>query len=191
MKDEITLLREENKRLNTIICVLTEKLQDTENMLYAYEKNKIGISDLPDGIPKNVIGISEVPYAYEKNKIGISDLPDGTPKNKIGISDLPDGIPKNKIGANEINMGMLMGELKVVMNKCTISALSNTAKTLAHLYTNPKCPQKDLMKLTKLSQDGMAKHFKALKTRNLIVKDASSKYVLSDAAIKMLEAARG
>ena len=177
MKDEITLLREENKRLNTIICVLTEKLQDTENMLYAYEKNKIGISDLPDGIPKNMVGIS--------------DLPDGTPKNKIGISDLPDGIPKNKIGANEINMGMLMGELKVVMNKCTISALSNTAKTLAHLYTNPKCPQKDLMKLTKLSQDGMAKHFKALKTRNLIVKDASNKYVLSDAAIKMLEAARG
>ena len=38
MKEEITLLREENKRLNTIIYVLTEKLQETETALYAYEK---------------------------------------------------------------------------------------------------------------------------------------------------------
>jgi len=205
MKDEITLLREENKRLNTIIYVLTEKLQETETSLYAYLKNNIGINDVADGIPKNIIGINETIYAYDKNKIGTNDAADGIPKNEIGINETIYAYDKNRIGTNDviygttenilgtrtINLVVLAGKLKAFMNNCPESALSNTAKTLAHLYANPKCQQKDLMKITKLSLGGIAKHFKALKTRNLIVKDASGHYVLSDAAIKLLEAARG
>ena len=176
MKDEITLLREENKRLNTIIYVLTEKLQETETALYAYHKNKVGINDVMDGTSENKVGINESICAYDKNKIGTNDV-------MYGISE-------NKVGTNEINIGMLMGELKVVMNKCSASSLSNTATTLVQLHTNKKCSQKDLMKATGLSLDGIAKHIKALKKRNLITKVGFQQYTLSDAAMKMLEAAR-
>ena len=176
MKDEITLLREENKRLNTIINVLTEKLQETETALYAYAKSNIGIEQSFEGILENKIGINERVYANEKNN--------------IGIDKTFDGIQENKIGINEINIGMLMNKLKLVMNKCTANALNNTAKTLVQFYTNKKCSQKDLMKVTGLSLDGMAKHIKALKTRNLIIKVAFQEYILSDIAIKMVEAAK-
>ena len=204
MKDEITLLREENKRLNTIINVLTEKLQETETALYAYAKSNIGIEQSFEGILENKIGINERVYANEKNNIGIDKTFDGIQENMIGINERVyayeknnigidktfDGIQENKIGINEINIGMLMNKLKLVMNKCTANALNNTAKTLVQFYTNKKCSQKDLMKVTGLSLDGMAKHIKALKTRNLIIKVAFQEYILSDIAIKMVEAAK-
>ncbi len=204
MKDEITLLREENKRLNTIIYVLTEKLQETETSLYAYLKNNIGINNVVGGTLENKVGINERLYAYEKSNVGINNFMDDTIENKVGINnglyaydksnigidDVVGGIPENKVGINKINIGMLMGELKAVMNKCSAISLNNTAKTLVQLHTNLKCSQKDLMKVTNLSLDGIAKHIKALKNRNLIIKVAFQQYILSDEAIKMLEAAR-
>ena len=204
MKDEITLLREENKRLNTIIYVLTEKLQETETLLYAYLKNNIGINNVVGGTLENKVGINERLYAYEKSNVGINNFMDDTIENKVGINnglyaydksnigidDVVGGIPENKVGINKINIGMLMGELKAVMNKCSAISLNNTAKTLVQLHTNLKCSQKDLMKVTNLSLDGIAKHIKALKNRNLIIKVAFQQYILSDEAIKMLEAAR-
>ncbi len=204
MKDEITLLREENKRLNTIIYVLTEKLQETETLLYAYLKNNIGINNVVGGTLENKVGINERLYAYEKSNVGINNFMDDTiennvginnglyayDKSNIGIDDVVGGIPENKVGINKINIGMLMGELKAVMNKCSAISLNNTAKTLVQLHTNLKCSQKDLMKVTNLSLDGIAKHIKALKNRNLIIKVAFQQYILSDEAIKMLEAAR-
>ena len=204
MKDEITLLREENKRLNTIIQVLTEKLQETVTLLSAYDKNKIGINNVVDGIPENKIGVSNLTSAYDKNMIGGNNIVDGTTENKIGVSNLAsaydqnmiggnnviDGIPENKVGVSKINTVLLASNLKAVMVKCQTSGLSTAAQTLVQLYTNPKCPQKDLMKVTNLSLDGIAKHIKALKNRNLIIKVAFQQYILSDEAIKMLEAAR-
>ena len=205
MKDEMTLLREENKRLNTIIHVLTEKLQDTENALYAYLKNKIGINDVADGTLENKIGVSKIVSAYDKIKIGVNTVADDITennigvnnsvsaydKNMIGISNVADGIPENKVGVSKINTVVLASKLKAVMIKCPISGLGTAAKTLVHIYTNPKCPQKDLMKLTGLSADGIVKHIRALKKRNLIIKVGFQQYALSDVAIKMLEAARG
>lgn len=205
MKDEITLLREENKRLNTIIYVLTEKLQETENALYAYLENNIGVSNAADGTPENNIGVSKGLYAYQKNMIGVNNVADGTSennigvsnvasaydKNKVGINNVADGISENKVGVSKINIAMLTVELRAVMGKCATSGLSTAAKTLAQLYTNPKCPQKDLMKITGLSADGIVKHIRALKKRNLITKTAYQQYELSGAAIKMVEAARG
>jgi len=203
MKDEITLLQEENKRLNTIIYVLTEKLQQTETALNAHEKNKVGINNVFDGIQKNMIGINETLYAYQKNKISINEAIDAITKNMIGINeriyvddknmigtnDVINGFSENKVGINNVNIGMLTGALKAVMNKCAASALANTAKTLMHLYASPKCSQKDLMKVTKLSLDGVSKHIKALKNRNLVVKVGFQQYILSDVALKMLQAA--
>ena len=176
MKDEITLLREENKRLNTIIYVLTEKLQETEILLSAYDKNKIAVNNVVDDTPENMIGVSNVASAHDKNKIGVSNVVDGIPEKKIGVS--------------KINIVVLASKLKVVMVKCQTSGLSTTAKTLAQLYSNPKCPQKDLMKLTGLSADGIVKHIRALKKKNLITKVAYQEYTLSDIAIKMVEAAK-
>ena len=176
MKDEITLLREENKRLNTIIQVLTEKLQETVTLLSAYDKNKIGINNVVDGIPENKIGVSNLTSAYDKNMIGGNNVIDGIPENKVGVS--------------KINTVLLASNLKAVMVKCQTSGLSTAAQTLVQLYTNPKCPQKDLMKLTGLSADGIVKHIRALKKKNLITKVAYQQYTLSDVAIKMLEAAR-
>jgi predicted HTH transcriptional regulator len=121
-----------------------------------------------------MIGINERLYAYDKNKIGINYVKNGIPENNVGV--------KNK------NIGMLTSKLKQLMNKCTVTALSNTAKTLAQLYTNPKCSQKDLLKLTKLSLGGISKHIKALKTRNLIIKVGFQQYALSDISMKMLQA---
>ena len=205
MKDEITLLREENKRLNTIIHVLTEKLQETETSLYAYLKNNIGINDLADGTLENKIGVSNSFSAYDKIKIGVNNVANDTfennigvnnsasayDKNKVGISNVANGIPENKVGVSKINTVVLASKLKAVMIKCPISGLGTAAKTLVQLYTNPKCPQKDLMKLTGLSADGIVKHIRALKKRNLIIKVGFQQYMLSDVAIKMLEAARG
>ena len=190
MKDEITLLREENKRLNTIIHVLTEKLQETEMALSAYDKNMVGINNVVCADDKNNIGIKNVLGVTFKSNDGINNVVSADDKNKIGTNNATDGIPENKLGINKIDLGMLMGELKAIMNKCSTSALGNTAKTLVQLYTNAKCSQKDLMKITGLSLDGIAKHIKALKNRNLIIKVAFQQYILSDMAMKMLEAAR-
>gem|GEM_PF-2120559 len=205
MKDEITLLREENKRLNTIIYVLTEKLQETETSLYAYLKNNIGINNVSDGIVENNIGVNNSFYAYDKNNIGVNNVSDDTiennigvnnsfyayDKNNIGVSNVSDGIIENKVGVSGINTIVLASKLKAVMIKCPTSGLGTAAKTLVHIYTNPKCPQKDLMVLTGLSADGIVKHIRALKKRNLIIKVGFQQYTLSDAAIKMLEVARG
>ncbi len=204
MKDEITLLREENKRLNTIIQVLTEKLQETEILLSAYHKNNVGVNNVVDGIVENNIGVSNAVSPYDKNNIGVTNVVDGIPENKIGvsnadsaydknnigISNVVDGIVENKVGVSKINMGILSGELRAVMIKCPTRGLGTAAQTLAQLYSNPKCPQKDLMKLTGLSADGIVKHIRALKKKNLIKKVANQEYILSDIAIKMVEAAK-
>jgi len=191
MKDEITLLSEENKRLNTIIYVLTEKLQETEILLSAYHKNNVGVNKVVDGIVENNIGVSNAVCPYDKNNIGVSNAVSAYDKNNIGISNVVDGIVENKVGVSKINMGILSGELRAVMIKCPTRGLGTAAQTLAQLYTNPKCPQKDLMKLTGLSADGIVKHIRALKKKNLITKVAFQEYILSDIAIKMVEAARG
>ena len=204
MKDEITLLREENKRLNTIINALSEKLVVVETLICAYEKNNIGTPNvinamlennigtpnLSSAMPENNMGTSNVSNAMLKNNMGTPNLSNAMPENSMGAPNVRYATLTNKVGTSPINIEVLMNELKAVMKYCGAPSLNNTAKVLIHLYDNPKNALKELRKVTGLALDGMAKHIRAMQKRNLITKISFQQYALSSMAIEMLENSR-
>ncbi len=201
MKDANTLLQEENNRLNTIIKVLSEKVVVLENLVYAYEKNNVFIKTSSDAMLQNNIG---TPMAFNatiknnadmispddamlQNNMGTSFSDDAMLIKNLGTSKLSDDTFREKVGTNNINICLLMNELKTVMKTCPEPSLNNTAKVLLHLHNNPKNSCKELRKVVELSLDGMAKHVRAMRKRNLITKVAFQQYTLSSIALKMIE----
>ncbi len=201
MKNEITLLKEENNRLHAIINALSEKLVVVENLLCAYEKNNVCIPNASNTILENKIGIIDLDNAMLENKIGISSLDNAIHEKKVGITNLNNAMLENKIdtpgvsydtntdrlGIKKINIAIMMNQLKAVMKTCPDRSLNNTAKVLIYLYDNPKNSLQELRKVVGLSLDGMAKHIRAMRKRNLIIKVSFQQYALTSMTIKMLE----
>ncbi len=201
MNDTITQLTIENRRLNTIVTALVEKLQATENLLYVYEKEKGSINDVRDATFQNNIGTPNMSNATTQNNIGTPNMSNAMLQNKVGIPNVINAafqnnvaIPNisnamftNKVSISTINIPMLMNELKVVMKTCPEPSLMNTAKLLVHLYRNPKNSISDFRKVCSLSADGMAKNIRAMARRHLITKVSFQRYTLTQMTIEMLE----
>ena len=215
MDDAITLLTKENRRLNTIINALAEKLQATEDLLYAYQKEKACIPNISNATIQNNIGTPNINNATIQNNmdtpnisnamlqknVGIPNDSNATFQNNIHTPNISNdmlennmGIPndfndtiREKVGIGTINIPMLMNELKVVMKTCPEPSLLNTAKLLVHVYKNPKNSISDFRKVCSLSADGMAKNIRAMARRHLITKISFQRYVLTEMAFKMLE----
>ena len=201
MDDAITQLTNENRRLNTIINALVEKLQATEELLCAYQKEKALMPNDDNAMLFNKIGTPNNSNAMLTNKVGMpNDINAmlfnriGTPGNdnamllkKIDTPNNDNAMLTNKVGIGTINIPMLMNELKTVMNTCPDNSLMNTAKLLVHLYKNPKNSISDFKKVCSLSSDGMAKNIRAMARRQLITKVSFQHYTLTNMTLKMLE----
>ena len=201
MDDAIALLTNENRRLNTIINALAEKLQATEDLLSAYQKEKacmpnddndrlrikIGAPNNYNAMLTNKVGIPNDSNDRLTNKTGMPNDNNAMPTNKIDTPNNSNAMLRNKVGISTINIPMLMNELKVVMKTCPEPSLLNTAKLLVHVYCNPKNSISDFRKVCSLSADGMAKNIRAMARRHLITKVSFQRYTLTEMAIKMLE----
>ena len=201
MDDAIALLTNENRRLNTIINALVEKLQATEDLLYTYKKEEVSINKENDAMPKIKIGASKEIDDMLENRIGVQkDInamllnkasttidTNATLLNNTSMPKRTHDTFRNKVGISTINIPMLMNELKTVMNTCPDTSLMNTAKLLIHLYDYPKNSISDFRKVCSLSADGMAKNVRAMNRRHLITKVSFQRYTLTEMTLKMLE----
>ena len=72
------------------------------------------------------------------------------------------------------------------MLKCNNDSVKNAGIILKKLYQNPKQSHKALMKVTGLSVDGMAKHVRMLKKRELVHKTGFQQYELTEKSLDIL-----
>ena len=169
---------------------------------YHFQDNNKSISR--DSYQEDVDDIKTFGNSYHSAKDGMQNIGDSNDDKMVGVandfSSIPDkmvgvanqkllqpeslGIDINRLDPIKYNAG-----LRVEMLKCNNDSVKNAGIILIQLYQNPKQSHKELMKLTGLSVDGMAKHIRMLKKRALVHKTGFQQYELTEKALDILRSA--
>ena len=186
--------------------------------IYAYDNTKNGVPNPFPAIPQTEIGVNKNqdatgnvakaaintgnPLAGEAkaaNIVSYPPVPGDTNPTKRGTGNVsiaamattPPALPAQPADKEKkVNHSTLMDKLLLMIPKANYGSMDTTATILMRLQQSPKQSIKDLRLLTGLSEDGMVKRIMSMKKYGLVVRVTGIGLVLTDKAIKLLEASK-
>jgi hypothetical protein len=126
----------------------------------------------------------------DDSMVGVKQVLASTIQKMVGVINniMPQHLTKT-IDIAQIDPHKYIAGLRVEMLKCSNDSVNSAAIILKQLYQNPKQSHKTFMKLTGLSVDGMAKHVRMLKKRELVHRVGFQKYELTEKSLNILRGA--
>lgn len=218
MKDENTLLREENERLKLIIALLTQQFGaskqpfDTDpstgngakQFVYSYLQTEDGITLLSQPNSSSDIGITQpcnadagtgnaltqVCVAVPSSGIGTEQVSEGNSPSGIGTTQPVQPISSPAKGSAQLHFGSIRSGLRRLMPNCRHSSHDAATKILIQLLTSERNTTAQWRHLTDLSASGVAKQLMMLRKRGLIIRTGFQQYSLTGTALEMVEKAQ-
>ncbi len=109
------------------------------------------------------------------------------PEKNIGVNTSADAIRKIPEALKPPSLWKVESGLRKIMVTASDGGVSNTAKILIQLHTQPRNSYKELRQLTGLSEDGLTKRIMAMKKKGLVIRTSFQHYMLTELATKILE----
>jgi hypothetical protein len=217
MKDENTLLREENERLKLIIALLTQQFgaskqqsnadlqmgKEAKQFTYTYLQTEDGIALLSQPNSPSNIGIVQPPNADAGKGDGLIQVYNAVPSSGIGTVQVSEGNSPPGIGtvqpvqplspaakaSAQLHFSSIRWGVRRAMPNCRHSSHDAATKILIQLLSSERNTTKQWRDLTGLTTSGVAKQLMMLRKRGLIIRTRFQLYGLTGTALEMVEKA--
>jgi len=213
-EQEITLLKNENSRLNRLLEALltanevlrheisilktgnaspklgssvAENINGRTDFGSSITENSNGIKDFSSSVTENNNGRTEFSSSVAENNNGRNDFGSSVAENGNGITEVFAPLPE-KIDLSSNAFYYVATKLKTgAYGKAKDSGMQSHAKMMVHFHNGGGGSHPELKKLTGLSDGGLSKSIMSLTKRGLIMRNGFQRFVLTPSGKKILE----